>query len=202
MLARCNAYAARLALLLAVALTLLPYRAVDAADRQNSTLRPSSEDLRLSLPLLERLNSAASGSKRPSAAKPEPKPPEPVSPPPVQPTPTPTPPKPAVQPPKPEPPKPPEKPRSSDPVQRMREDLQEARKKLEADRALDAFRDAARIVAQINGRKLAENGLDGKGARAEEFRDARAEALQLAREAGNFMTKKPSNAFKPLKFYF
>lgn len=204
-----NAVVARLAFLLALGPLVMPTDRAAASDRRDAILRPSSEDARPSLPLRARPSATASGPKRPSAAQSTParsgapayapipapahKPIVPAG----------SKPKPRQEPPKPpEPIMPPEKPRSADPIERMREDLQDAREKLESGRALDAFRDAAKTLAQINAKKLAENGLDGKGARAEECRQVRAEALRLTRDASKFLSSKPTNASKPLRFYF
>lgn len=166
------------ALICLVALTALSV-AVVRQPRQNGGLRKSTDD-----PVVQ--NSAKQPPPKPAPApKPNPQPQQ--------------------QPPAPKPPPqpaPPVKPRSSDPLVRAEEDLQEAKEALNRGDALKAYRDSNAVARTIETQKYDQVGVDGQRTKADEFRHISAEALQVAKESGKRLNQKNVKPAKPLTFYF
>ncbi|MBQ9813015.1 MAG: hypothetical protein IJM54_06845 [Thermoguttaceae bacterium] len=100
------------------------------------------------------------------------------------------------------PPPPPAKPRSSDPLERVKEDLQEAKAALNKGELLKAYREANAVVKTIETQKYDRLGVDGKGTKAEEFRQTLSESLKVAKESGERLNRANVNSAKPLTFYF
>ncbi|MBR4752539.1 MAG: hypothetical protein IK077_12335 [Thermoguttaceae bacterium] len=100
------------------------------------------------------------------------------------------------------PPPPPAKPRSSDPLERVKEDLQEAKTALNKGELLKAYREANAVVKTIETQKYDRLGVDGKGTKAEEFRQTLSESLKVAKESGERLNRANVNSAKPLTFYF
>lgn len=104
--------------------------------------------------------------------------------------------------PPPPPPPPPAKQRSSDPLERVKEDLQEAKAALNKGEILKAYREANAVVKTIETQKYDRLGVDGKGTKAEEFRQTLSESLKVAKESGERLNRANVNSAKPLTFYF
>ena len=100
------------------------------------------------------------------------------------------------------PPPPPAKQRSSDPLERVKEDLQEAKAALNKGEILKAYREANAVVKTIETQKYDRLGVDGKGTKAEELRQTLAESLKVAKESGERLNRANVNSAKPLTFYF
>ena len=100
------------------------------------------------------------------------------------------------------PPPPPAKQRSSDPLERVKEDLQEAKAALNKGEILKAYREANAVVKTIETQKYDRLGVDGKGTKAEEFRQTLSESLKVAKESGERLNRANVNSAKPLTFYF
>ncbi|MBP5623060.1 MAG: hypothetical protein J6X44_13715, partial [Thermoguttaceae bacterium] len=99
-------------------------------------------------------------------------------------------------------PAPPVKQRSSDPLVRAREDLQEAKEFLQKNETLKAYREANEIVKEIESKRYDRLGVDGQGTKAEEFRQTLTEALKVAKESGERLNRANANSAKPFTFYF
>ena len=100
------------------------------------------------------------------------------------------------------PPPPPARQRSSDPLERVKEDLQEAKAALNKGEILKAYREANAVVKTIETQKYDRLGVDGKGTKAEEFRQTLSESLKVAKESGERLNRANVNSAKPLTFYF
>ncbi len=94
------------------------------------------------------------------------------------------------------------KPKSSDPLERAKEELKEAREFLQKNETLKAYREADAVVNAIESRQYDRLGVDGEGTKAEEFRQTLAEALKVAKESGERLNRAHVNPAKPLTFYF
>lgn len=66
----------------------------------------------------------------------------------------------------------------------------------------EAFREAIAVASEIKKKELDKVGLDGRGAKVDEFRKVRQEANQLAEEASKRLAARPSTVNKKLTFYF
>ncbi|MBR5759332.1 MAG: hypothetical protein IKX88_12120 [Thermoguttaceae bacterium] len=100
------------------------------------------------------------------------------------------------------PPPPSAKQRSADPLERVKEDLQEAKAALNKGEILKAYREANAVVKTIETQKYDRLGVDGKGTKAEEFRQTLSESLKVAKESGERLNRANVNSAKPLTFYF
>ena len=145
--------------------------------------RPSTVPASAKKPVQSRAKPDSPAAVKPSAKTPPPPAPAPANVPKPQP--------------KPEPPK-----KSSDPVERAREELAEARDAIAKGKNLEGFRQASAVANEIKKKEYDRLGVDGAGTKAEDFRQIFIEALKIAEEGGNKLRAPSSRAQKTLTFYF
>ncbi|MBQ4081575.1 MAG: hypothetical protein II596_12935, partial [Thermoguttaceae bacterium] len=145
--------------------------------------RPSTVPASAKKPVQSRAKPDSPAAVKPSAKTPPPPAPAPANVPKPQP--------------KPEPPK-----KSSDPVERAREELAEARDAIAKGKNLEGFRQASAVANEIKKKEYDRLGVDGAGTKAEDFRQIFIEALKIAEEGGNKLRAPSTRAQKTLTFYF
>ncbi len=95
---------------------------------------------------------------------------------------------------------PPPKPKTQ--LERMSEDVQNAKNAVAQNKPLDAFKRACNTLNKVKKKELDRLGDDGAGKNAEEYRQLTNEALKIAEESANELDDRPADPQKTLTFFF
>ena len=95
---------------------------------------------------------------------------------------------------------PPPKPKTQ--LERMSEDVQNAKNAVAQNKPLDAFKRACNALNKVKKKELDRLGDDGAGKNAEEYRQLANEALKIAEESANELDDRPADPQKTLTFFF